>query len=94
MSFLEWPCRRYAEELARNPDDDMDAARVVRWRYKQNAQGGVATTDGVQQRESNTRLVKWSDGSMQMIVGDERFDVVERNLKSTYLFLQNKPSNA
>eukprot|EP00479_Gromia_sphaerica_P005827 TRINITY_DN16932_c0_g1_i1.p1 TRINITY_DN16932_c0_g1~~TRINITY_DN16932_c0_g1_i1.p1 ORF type:complete len:275 (+),score=66.96 TRINITY_DN16932_c0_g1_i1:134-958(+) len=31
-------------------------------------------------RESNTRLVKWSDGSLQLIIGTQHFDITEEKL--------------
>jgi len=33
--------------------------------------------EGNQVRESNARFVRWSDGSLQLLVGDEVLDVKE-----------------
>ena len=33
--------------------------------------------EGNQVRESNARFVRWSDGSLQLVVGDEVMDVKE-----------------
>ncbi|KAJ1638566.1 Leo1-like protein-domain-containing protein [Pavlovales sp. CCMP2436] len=55
---------------ANSYDPDEEAKRgtvrenVVRWRYGQNSAGEAA-------RESNTRLVRWSDGSLTLHVGAE-----------------------
>ncbi|KAM0836350.1 hypothetical protein ACQ4PT_062374 [Festuca glaucescens] len=40
---------------------------VVRWRMAKNA-------DGTESPESNARVVKWKDGSMQLLIGDEALD--------------------
>lgn len=42
---------------------------TIRWRQAQNNNGGY-------HRESNSRIVKWSDGSMTLHVGSEVFDVI------------------
>lgn len=41
---------------------------VMRWRY---------TGDG-DEKQSNSRLVEWSDGSVSLMIGSEIFDVMER----------------
>ncbi|KAJ1453399.1 Leo1-like protein-domain-containing protein [Pelagophyceae sp. CCMP2097] len=99
IEFAEAPYdeRTYAEELSKQVKEDevTDAAQMVRWRYVLDADGApVLGADGAPMRESNARLVKWSNGTTQLLVGDERFDVVERALTSTYLFLQSKPRGA
>ena len=51
---------------------------IIRWRYKRDSLGRLELgEDGLPLRETNTRLVKWSDGSTQLLVGDESFDVGE-----------------
>mmetsp|Transcript_35308 Transcript_35308/g.40086 ORF Transcript_35308/g.40086 Transcript_35308/m.40086 type:complete len:364 (+) Transcript_35308:24-1115(+) len=48
---------------------------LIRWKY--NKAGDVV---------SNARLVKWSDGTSQIYVGNEPFDVLEYDLKGTQMF--------
>ncbi|KAL7539026.1 hypothetical protein ACHAXR_008990 [Thalassiosira sp. AJA248-18] len=49
---------------------------MIRWRYKTNEAGEyVRDEDGNPVRESNTRLVKWSDGSITLHVGQELLEV-------------------
>lgn len=51
------------------------ATSMLRWRYKRDAAGEIERdANGVPVRESNSRLVKYSDGSFQLIVGEEIFD--------------------
>ncbi|KAJ9532222.1 hypothetical protein QJQ45_003872 [Haematococcus lacustris] len=54
---------------------------VIRWRIRQ-------LPDGRQVRESNARFVRWEDGSMQLLLGDEVLDLPERDITDTnqYLF--------
>jgi RNA polymerase-associated protein LEO1 len=51
------------------------ATSMIRWRHKLDQKGEVELDDkGLPVRESNARLVKWSDGSFQLLVGQEVFD--------------------
>ena len=38
------------------------------------------------QRESNARLVQWSDGSWQLMVGSEVLTVTEQSVSNSYLY--------
>jgi len=53
---------------------------IVRWRYKSSYSSHVKDADGARIRESNTRIVEWSDGSRQLQVGSELFDLVDTPL--------------
>ena len=66
--------RRYDPK---EPSGDADHKEqfVVRWRV--SADGKV---------ESNARLVKWSDGSRTLQVGDEHLDVLQQDLKDVNVF--------
>ena len=45
---------------------------VIRWReVRDDGEGGAV------RRESNTRLVRWSDGTSSLLIGNECFDVVQ-----------------
>jgi len=49
---------------------------MIRWRYKRNADGELERDDDDQLiRESNSRIVQWSDGSFTLHIGNEVFDV-------------------
>lgn len=50
---------------------------MIRWRYKKDPTTGELLRDerGKLLRESNARIVKWSDGSMTLHVGTETFEV-------------------
>lgn len=41
---------------------------TIRWRYEKDSEGNLT-------KESNARLIKWSDGSMSLHLGNEIFDV-------------------
>ena len=50
---------------------------MIRWRYKKNPSTGeyMRNSQGKLIRESNSRVVKWSDGSMTLHVGTEIFEI-------------------
>lgn len=51
------------------------AIAVVRWRYARDPKGEVIkSADGQPKLESNARLVRWSDGTYQIVVGDQIFN--------------------
>lgn len=54
----------------------MGAIDMVRWRFKRDEVTGSILCDssGKPMRESNARMVKWSDGSFQLVVGSTVFD--------------------
>ena len=58
---------------------------VIRWReVRDEGEGGPA------RRESNTRLVRWSDGTSSLLIGNECFDVVQSTADPhrNYVYLQ------
>jgi RNA polymerase-associated protein LEO1 len=48
---------------------------AIRWRYKESIQ------------ESNSRLIRWNNGTFSLLVGDEMFDVKTPDIHSRYQFL-------
>ncbi|KAG2631237.1 hypothetical protein PVAP13_2NG007791 [Panicum virgatum] len=57
---------------------------IVRWRTVRNA-------DGTTSCESNARFVKWKDGSMQLLIGNEVLDISvhDAHHDQSHLFLRN-----
>jgi len=75
------------EVLDEQPDKKKkkSAPTTIRWRYilDQDLQNVV--------KESNTRVVKWSDGSMHLFVGKEAFDIHEQEFKDHHhLFIRQR----
>lgn len=56
---------------------------TIRWRVKRDEEGNET-------RESNARIVKWSDGSMSLHLGNEVFDVYKAPLQGdhNHLFIR------
>jgi len=56
---------------------------VIRWRT-------TVDSDGTVKQESNARFVKWSDGSLQLFVGNEGYDVTQQDISqdNNYLFVK------
>ena len=77
-NFLKLQTKPYDKQLHSEETETSlfhGATSMIRWRYKLNKDGNIEVDEkGLPVRESNTRLVKWSDGSYQLIVGQEEFD--------------------
>uniref|UniRef100_A0ACD5UA01 Uncharacterized protein n=1 Tax=Avena sativa TaxID=4498 RepID=A0ACD5UA01_AVESA len=61
---------------------------IVRWRTVKNADGSTSV-------ESNARFVKWKDGTMQLLIGNEVLDISvhEANHDQSHLFLRSGKSH-
>lgn len=57
---------------------------VVRWREVRNRNGTISA-------ESNARFVRWSDGSMQLLIGNEVLDISVQNARhdNAHLFVRH-----
>lgn len=83
-SYLEEARSEY-EEMVANSYDNYQRVRsrienTIRWRYIKNS-------DGTYTKESNARFLKWSDGSLSLLLGSELFSVVVKNTISDYMYL-------
>ncbi|KAL5544592.1 hypothetical protein UlMin_008376 [Ulmus minor] len=58
---------------------------IVRWRTVRNP-------DGTMSRESNARFVRWSDGSLQLLLGNEVLDITVQDAQhdQAHLFLRHQ----
>ncbi|CAG8595768.1 1135_t:CDS:2 [Diversispora eburnea] len=61
----------------------LGAENSLRWRYKKDPVTGEETDE----KESNSKVIKWSDGSMSLMIGDEMFDITQQPLNDTYQYL-------
>jgi hypothetical protein len=62
------------------------ATAVIRWRFKRDGAGKMMIgPDGRPLKESNAKLVKWSDGSLMCIVGGETFKIETPPLQNRYV---------
>lgn len=58
---------------------------TVRWRHARDEQGDVMYDElGNQVKESNARVVRWSDGSLSLYLGNEIFDVHVMQLQGDF----------
>lgn len=70
-----------------DPADEAEHAasrqNVVRWRYAASG-AAAAGGDGEVERESNARVVRWSDGSLTLHIGSEVLLATEQPLESEH----------
>lgn len=65
----------------------LNAKTSIRWRYKTNETGErVVGQDDKPQIESNTRIVEWSDGSLQLLIGNEAYNMTTNRPDSEYIY--------
>jgi RNA polymerase-associated protein LEO1 len=61
---------------------------IVRWRYKMDANNRpMMNADGTPVAESNARVVQWSDGSLQLLIGNEALDLKKEDMTASHSFL-------
>ncbi|XP_075516598.1 protein LEO1 homolog isoform X1 [Primulina tabacum] len=63
----------------------LPSANIIRWRQVSGPGGKISL-------ESNARFVTWSDGSLQLLIGNESFDVSEQAVEDiqSHLFVKLK----
>nr|KAF6501022.1 hypothetical protein HJG59_008018 [Molossus molossus] len=77
----------FAEEKVLDEEDStrlkLKVENTIRWRVRRDEGGNEV-------KESNTRIVKWSDGSMSLHLGSEVFDVYKAPLQGnqSHLFVR------
>lgn len=83
------------ESFTESEDGQNFTRNLVMWRYKKDIAGNIVCDNKDQKpiRESNSRLVKWSDGSMQLFVGHEVFEVAVLPAEHSYLFVKQTPAD-
>ncbi|KAI8923352.1 Leo1-like protein-domain-containing protein [Entophlyctis helioformis] len=78
----------YTDLNANNADDDEGAderirlhvENTIRWRYDTHQTAPEA-------KDSNARLVRWSDNTFSLLLGDELFEVAENDLPDQHQYL-------
>lgn len=85
-NFVKFQNDEFIKDLydAEEERKQLDAAiAVARWRYQRDSNGDlVKDSTGQPIKESNARLVKWSDGSYQVLIGDQVFVASAHTLDS------------
>lgn len=56
---------------------------TIRWRHALDEHGNLI-------KQSNSKIVKWSDGSLSLFVGNEEFDIMQAPLGGTNAHLYVK----
>eukprot|EP01096_Ripella_sp_DP13-Kostka_P005425 TRINITY_DN1851_c0_g1_i1.p1 TRINITY_DN1851_c0_g1~~TRINITY_DN1851_c0_g1_i1.p1 ORF type:complete len:449 (-),score=189.74 TRINITY_DN1851_c0_g1_i1:11-1309(-) len=66
-------------------DQYVQAISAIRWRHKRDE----LNVDGTKKIESNARLVKWSDGSMSLMIGDKTSFSLQMKPEKNQFLLSN-----
>lgn len=86
----------YDDEDMEKTGDDADSVQkiklkvenTIRWRFKDGQQDGSSSTPAIErEKESNARFVRWSDGSLSLVLGEEMFQVNAQTLQNQHQFL-------
>lgn len=89
-NFLSVETRPFDQETY---EDEIDEEETLDEEGRQRVKLKVSNTlrwrdyiddDGIPQKESNARMVKWSDGSMSLHLGNEIFDVYKQPLQGDH----------
>ncbi|KAG5440424.1 hypothetical protein PCK2_000557 [Pneumocystis canis] len=74
--------------LVRGDNIALIVENTIRWRYVKN-------DDGTYSKQSNARFIKWSDGSLSLLLGSELFSAVTKNnvFEHKYLCLSHESQN-
>lgn len=59
---------------------------TIRWRFK-DGQDDPSIPSIEREKESNARFVRWNDGSLSLVLGDEMFQVNTQSLQNQHQFL-------
>ncbi|CAK4070163.1 unnamed protein product [Aphanomyces euteiches] len=67
----------------------------VRWRYKLDGNGRIMVDpkSGLPVRESNSRIVKWDDGSYTMFVGGEALTLTQQRVANSFVFVNEQSTD-
>jgi hypothetical protein len=81
------------DELAYSKEEDMEAigrvALGVRYRVQKDADGNVVLdASGKPIFESNARLVKMKNGSVQIVMGSSVYECIQQPVESSFLYMQ------
>ncbi|CAG8775292.1 35796_t:CDS:2, partial [Racocetra persica] len=89
-NFFHYTTAAFRPETYSQADDQTveDAIKLgaqdgLRWRYKKDPNTGIETNE----KESNARIIKWSDGSKTLLIGKEQFEISSESLESKHQFL-------
>lgn len=94
-NFLKFQMQQY-DSASHDPEEEKslfgDAiAALVRWRPKVDESGTVVCDpDGKAVLESNARLIQWSDGTYQLVVGELVFDARLNASENGFVYHQQK----
>jgi hypothetical protein len=82
-NYIRWRNRNKSES------EDKDENHLIRKELEDFKLLGFHTTNKTNLIQSNAKLVEWSDGTMQLVVGEDYFDINLSNMDNVRLGLQD-----
>lgn len=74
--------RKDGGNLEKSQSRNLDNVNTIRWKFSRDS-------DGKMTKESNSRYIRWSDGSLSLQLGSEIFDVIEKPNPDVFLALSH-----
>ena len=90
----EIPLNNYIRWRNVNKSQEDEMAEKEKEREKPSQLLGFKKTDKSKKMESNARIVEWSDGSLQLIIGEECFDVMLSTMDNIRLGIKDPVSQS
>lgn len=96
-NFLNVDTKPFDPEMYNDDEQNADEAEnmqriklkvenTIRWRFREGEDDPSAAALE-REKESNARFVRWSDGSLSLVLGDEVFQVNTKSLQNQHQFL-------
>ena len=74
-----------ADDQPQGTETDEAPKNMIRWRFKRDANKNIMKDEsGNPIRESNSRVVRWSDGSLQLFIGSDGAGAVYNTFSMFY----------
>jgi len=75
------------DEIRARNGDQLVGDEIIRWRVKMDATGNpMINSDGQPELESNARIVEYTDGTFQLLVGNEAIDMKLSRTQNEFLY--------
>lgn len=81
-AFLKSAEDGHTDDVKQSQFHKLRNMNTIRWKFSRNERGEMI-------KESNSRFVKWSDGSVSLQLGNEMFDIIEKPTPDVFLAMSH-----